>query len=73
MIRDFIKVNNIDLWGVVENGYEFPKILVNVASHAKMKSFWVKKKEKDISLLLKPNKSSQTPLLQMNMKEFQVV
>ena len=28
-MKDFIKATNIDMWDIIENGYELPKILID--------------------------------------------
>ena len=37
-IRDFIKATNVNMWDIVEFGYEFPKILIDGVYQPKVKS-----------------------------------
>ena len=39
-MKDFIKVTDIDIWDIVENDYELPKILIDGIAQPEVKSLW---------------------------------
>ena len=45
-MKDFIEAIDIDMWDIVENGYELPKILVDGIVQLKVKSLWTKEERK---------------------------
>ena len=44
-MKDFIQAIDIDMWDIVENGYELPKILIGGIVQPKVKSFWTEEKK----------------------------
>ena len=45
-MKDFIEAIDIDIWDIIENGYEIPKILIEGAYQPKVKSLWTKEERK---------------------------
>ena len=45
-MRDFIKATNIDMWDIVEFGYEFLKILIDGVYQPKVRSLLLTSKVK---------------------------
>ena len=45
-MKDFIEDLYIDIWDVVDNGYELLKILIDGIFQPKVKSFWIEKERK---------------------------
>ena len=45
-MKDFIEATDIDMWDIVENGYELPKTLVDRIVQPKVKSLWTKEERK---------------------------
>ena len=48
-MKDFIDAIDIDMWNIVESGYELPKISINGIVQPKVKPLWTKKKGRNIS------------------------
>ena len=45
-MRNFIKATNIDMWDIVELGYEVLKIMINENFQPKVKSLWIEKERR---------------------------
>ena len=45
-MRDFINATSIDMWDIVEFGYEFPKIIIEGVVQPNVKSLWNKEEKK---------------------------
>ena len=52
-MKDFVKAIDIDMWDIVEIGYELPKILVDRISHPQVKSLWIEEERKKLLLASK--------------------
>ena len=49
-MKDFIEATYINMWDIVESGYELPKILIDGIVQPKVKSLWTKEERKGTSL-----------------------
>ena len=45
-MKDFIEATNIDMWDIVENGYELFKILIDGLFKPMVKSLWTEEERK---------------------------
>ena len=45
-MKDFTKATDIDIWDVVEHGYELLKILIDGVAQPKVKSLWTEEERK---------------------------
>ena len=52
-MKDFVEATDINMWDIVENGYELPKILIDDVTQLKVKSFWIEEERKKHLLAFK--------------------